>query len=768
MAKTRVPVAGTIGKSIQTGIAAAAAATITAADLAAIIVAVKNSIQQANPSGLTPTAWSLITEIPPNISKIAALIGNGFLVRNSDGTWSLVPQPVGIRGEDGPEGPQGEMGFPGLQGPKGDKGDRGSPGDDGTSGEDGAMGPPGPQGPAGTGAAGPQGPLGPPGFSGSDGEDGADGPPGPAGPFGPTGATGPQGPQGFNGNDGDDGEAGPPGLIGAQGPTGSIGLTGPQGVPGFSGADGSDGDMGNPGPIGPQGPLGVTGALGPQGIPGFAYDGEDGDRGPPGAKGDTSNSGTLVFSNTSVPAGNTVANTAVETTFASQYTIPAGLLQAGSVIRLQAFGVSSTAGIAPSIQLKLKMGSTTLLDSGAITPLLGGATNAGWYMSGYLVAQTVGGSGTIEAQGSARFQTGAATSAVVSLDNTAPFTIDTTVAQTLTLTLTWGTASAANTTTLRELMIWVDNVGGNIVVGPQGPVGPAGPVIAGDDSGGGDVWDPRPPMDPNAGYNWSSTNAFSGMPTPSNNASTVSIGATTSLPQIQYVQAGGGTNAKVWDNYIDTTTWHFRIINDARNAAVDFMSVVRSALSITGMNYGDTNTATTKHAFTGNVGVGTGAGFGKFAVVSTGGVIAGGSTWTDGYSIFGPNSASSTGAAIALGYDSTADSAFVLSAQPGTAWKNLFIGAADFTLKNNGNGVVAMACAAATGITFNIPVSTKYVFNLNGASIVEILNNTLNLSGASTSTISPAAGGAGALPATPVGYVQIAVGGTARRIPYYT
>jgi hypothetical protein len=37
-----------------------------------------------------------------------------------------------------------------------------------------------------------------------------------------------------------------------------------------------------------------------------------------------------------------------------------------------------------------------------------------------------------------------------------------------------------------------------------------------------------------------------------------------------------------------------------------------------------------------------------------------------------------------------------------------------------------------------------------------------------SSTTSPAAGGAGALPATPTGYMQLTINGTVRRIPYYT
>ena len=44
----------------------------------------------------------------------------------------------------------------------------------------------------------------------------------------------------------------------------------------------------------------------------------------------------------------------------------------------------------------------------------------------------------------------------------------------------------------------------------------------------------------------------------------------------------------------------------------------------------------------------------------------------------------------------------------------------------------------------------------------------LSLPQATVTTTAPAAGGAGALPATPAGYVAISIAGVARRIPFYT
>ena len=203
MARTRVPVAGTIGKSLKTTDQPDLSQII--AQIAALNKAVSAliGVQQSNPSGLSTTYWNMILGIPPDV-------------------YNRVPGRDGEPGEDGPPGP------PGAPGP-----------------------------------LGPQGPLGPPG---PDGADGADGPPGPPGQPGVAGATGPQGPQGVPGNDGNDGDDGPPGPAGPQGPLGPTGSTGPQGPQGVPGNDGNDGIDGPPGPTGPQGVQGITGAQGPVGF----------------------------------------------------------------------------------------------------------------------------------------------------------------------------------------------------------------------------------------------------------------------------------------------------------------------------------------------------------------------------------------------------------------------------------------------------------------------------------------------------------------------
>lgn len=232
MSKTRVPVSGTIGKSIKTiSTVPPQNLTITQAQLQAIVAAVNASLAAQNPSGGSPTYWQLISEIPQNIVDIAALESSGFLTRNSDGTWTLVPTPVGRAGEDGLDGDQGP---PGPAGAPGARGLQGFPGPQGDDGIDGDPGPPGAAGKQGTnGVAGAQGPQGVPGMDGDQGFDGDAGPPGPFGPAGAPGTAGAAGTAGQPGDDGLDGDIGPPGLRGL------TGLTGAQGPAGFQFADDS-------------------------------------------------------------------------------------------------------------------------------------------------------------------------------------------------------------------------------------------------------------------------------------------------------------------------------------------------------------------------------------------------------------------------------------------------------------------------------------------------------------------------------------------------
>lgn len=168
---------------------------------------------------------------------------------------------------------------------------------------------------------------------------------------------------------------------------------------------------------------------------------------PPGG---SSGGGALVYANTSVPAGNTVANTTTETALESTYTIPADQLEQGTVVRTRLAGTYSTAAVAPTLRVRVKLAGTTILDSGVVT-LGSNEANAGWWADTQLVIHTTGVTGTLDAQGLL-----SAGGMIVHLASTAVASIDTTDAAALTVTVEWGAASTDNTITLREMLVYMD------------------------------------------------------------------------------------------------------------------------------------------------------------------------------------------------------------------------------------------------------------------------------------------------------------------------
>lgn len=106
----------------------------------------------------------------------------------------------------------------------------------------------------------------------------------------------------------------------------------------------------------------------------------------------------------------------------------------------------------------------------------------------------------------------------------------------------------------------------------------------------------------------------------------------------------------------------------------------------------------------GNVGIGiSSTPAGLLSVISSD-ITAPGSvtTWGGAESVFGPNAGSTTGAALGLGYSTTAAASVIMSLQPGTAWKplNFYTGGINF-YANNG---------AESG-----SFSSAGVFNVGGA-----------------------------------------------------
>lgn len=275
-----------------------------------------------------------------------------------------------------------------------------------------------------------------------------------SGPTGSTGATGPTGSAGATGVTGPTGSAGATGGVGATGPTGTAGSTGPTGSVGATGSNGSTGATGPTGTAGTNGTNGANGSNGATGATGAT--GSAGAQGPTGSTGATGTGGSLVYSNTA--ASSAIANTTTETSFSiPSYSIPANSIVAGTVIRVKIWGVYSTDVVPPTLNMRIKLGGTTYLATGAVTTV-GSLSNKQWTGEAEFTCFTAGSSGTIQADAIGFLQTAATTSLSVSVPNSATQTINTTTAQAVTCTIQWGTASASNSISCTQFQIYLEQL----------------------------------------------------------------------------------------------------------------------------------------------------------------------------------------------------------------------------------------------------------------------------------------------------------------------
>lgn len=151
----------------------------------------------------------------------------------------------------------------------------------------------------------------------------------------------------------------------------------------------------------------------------------------------------------------TVGNTGVETTLTGSgigsLTLPANFLKAGTTLKVRVFGTHS-ATLAPTIELKVKLGGVTILDTGAVTT--GNSTNDLFSIEGWVTCRTTGAMGTVFAQGwyNERAQI-PANALAYPMVNTTTSTIDTTAADAVDVTLQWGLGAVGNTATATHLVL---------------------------------------------------------------------------------------------------------------------------------------------------------------------------------------------------------------------------------------------------------------------------------------------------------------------------
>lgn len=152
----------------------------------------------------------------------------------------------------------------------------------------------------------------------------------------------------------------------------------------------------------------------------------------------------------------TADNTATETEISgTTLTLPANFLKVGTTIRGVIWGQIDTPGAGvPTARIKLYHGGTSgtvILDSGAVTHTTSLADSL-VKIEFMVTCMSVGGTGTIEAQGlvtwgsnTAPAARGLGVSGATGATNDTTFTVDTTTSKDLTLTFKWGSAVAGST-----------------------------------------------------------------------------------------------------------------------------------------------------------------------------------------------------------------------------------------------------------------------------------------------------------------------------------
>jgi excisionase family DNA binding protein len=185
-----------------------------------------------------------------------------------------------------------------------------------------------------------------------------------------------------------------------------------------------------------------------------------------------------------------------------------------------------------------------------------------------------------------------------------------------------------------------------------------------------------------------------------------------------------GTNSQNVAGYFSATgaTYNYGLLVDkglvgfgttipSAKLEVDGAYGSNGALIVNQLNSGDIIDASasgaTKFVITnaGNVGIGTTAPPGMLSVASanTGNVTGGVSTWGNSFSLFGPNAGNATGTALALGYDTTDDTAVIDSGTPGSSWNSLELLSSTFSVLTNDNQGLYQDGSGKVGIGTSTP-----------------------------------------------------------------
>lgn len=150
-------------------------------------------------------------------------------------------------------------------------------------------------------------------------------------------------------------------------------------------------------------------------------------------------------------ASSTTETTLIGTMAGINKTIGASHLTAGKTYRFKLTGYIGNTGT-PTIRVKIKLGSTVILDSTAVTMV----TITGSQMfkvEGEITCRTIGASGTVIGQADFQYYSTQTTVNRMSIVSTSAVTYDTTAIGAFDITAQWGTNSASNTITSTNFIL---------------------------------------------------------------------------------------------------------------------------------------------------------------------------------------------------------------------------------------------------------------------------------------------------------------------------
>lgn len=145
-------------------------------------------------------------------------------------------------------------------------------------------------------------------------------------------------------------------------------------------------------------------------------------------------------------------------TSAQQKTLPANFFKAGKTIEINMAGYTSSITAATE-RWVVKIGSTTILDSGAVAMAGTAQSNTRFNLRAVITCRTTGAGGTLFAQGHTQYDNDDAAGSTVTIPmiNTATTAFDTTASGEIDVQLAYGATNAGNTTTSTNCDITVKN-----------------------------------------------------------------------------------------------------------------------------------------------------------------------------------------------------------------------------------------------------------------------------------------------------------------------